>query len=149
MNMHGNDRDTRQAQKARKEAVIRLDILISNSSDKPIYEQIESQIKNHIITGRLAAGDPLPSMRTLSAELRISMITTRRAYEELERDGFITTVPGKGCFVSERNSDFIREEHLRVCEEHLRAAVDAARVAGIGLDELRGVLEDIYKEDAI
>ena len=125
-----------------------MDIFISNSSDKPIYEQIESQIKNHIITGRLAAGDPLPSMRTLSAELRISMITTRRAYEELERDGFITTVPGKGCFVSMRNSDFIREEHLRVCEEHLRAACDAAKTAGIGFDELRGVLEDIYKEEA-
>lgn len=125
-----------------------MDIFISNSSDKPIYEQIESQIKNHIMTGKLKPGDPLPSMRTLSAELKISMITTRRAYEELERDGFIATLQGKGTFVSERNSEFIREEHLRLCEEHLRKAADSAKLAGMGLEEMCGVLKDIYEEDA-
>ena len=124
-----------------------MDILISNSSDKPIYEQLETQIKNQIITGVLAEGAAMPSMRTLSAELRISMITVRRAYDDLERDGFITTVPGKGSFVAARNADFLREEHLRICEEHLRKAVDSARTAGIGCEELCAVLRDIFEEE--
>ena len=91
-----------------------MDIMISNSSGKPIYEQITSQIKNLIMTGELKAGDPLPSMRLLAKELRISVITTKRAYEDLERDGFITTMVGRGSFVSESNTEIMKEEQLRI-----------------------------------
>ena len=90
-----------------------MNILISNSGEKPIYEQITSQIKNLIIQGELAAGQALPSMRLLAKELRISVITTKRAYEELEREGFVQTVPGKGSFVASKNTELIREEQYR------------------------------------
>ena len=121
-----------------------LKIIISNSDSRPIYEQITSQIKNLIISGELRSGDALPSMRFLAKELRISVITTKRAYEELERGGFIETVAGKGSFVAGMNADFIREEHLRVAEEHLRQAVDAAKSAGISRDELMETLGMLY-----
>ena len=121
-----------------------LKIIISNSDSRPIYEQITSQIKNLIISGELRPGDALPSMRFLAKELRISVITTKRAYEELERGGFIETVAGKGSFVAGMNADFIREEHLRVAEEHLRQAVDAAKSAGISRDELMETLGMLY-----
>ncbi len=124
-----------------------MDIIISNSGDRPIYEQIVSQIKNLIITGKLCEGEALPAMRLLSSELRISMITTRRAYDELERDGFITTIPGKGSFVAEKNTEFIREEHLRIADEHLQKAVEAAKTAGIGCGELCSIIESLYEEE--
>ena len=98
------------------------------------------------MAGALAAGDALPSMRMLAKELRISLITTKRAYEELERDGFIETVPGKGCFVSEKNTEFLREEQLRQVEGFLQQAADAARRCGLSLDELREMLEILYHE---
>ena len=123
-----------------------MDIIISNSSSSPIYEQITRQIKDHILQGELKAGDALPSMRVLAKELRISLITTKRAYEELERDGFIETVPGKGCFVSEKNTEFLREEQLRQVEGFLQQAADAARRCGLSLDELREMLEILYHE---
>ena len=123
-----------------------MDIIISNSSSSPIYEQITRQIKDHILQGELKAGDALPSMRMLAKELRISQITTKRAYEELERDGFIETVPGKGCFVSEKNTEFLREEQLRQVEGFLQQAADAARRCGLSLDELREMLEILYHE---
>lgn len=123
-----------------------MDIIISNSSSSPIYEQITRQIKDHILQGELKAGDALPSMRMLAKELRISLITTKRAYEELERDGFIETVPGKGCFVSEKNTEFLREEQLRQVEGFLQQAADAARRCGLSLDELREMLEILYHE---
>ena len=97
-----------------------MDIIISNASDKPIYEQITSQIKNLIITGALRQGEALPSMRLLAKELRISVITTKRAYEELERDGFLETVAGKGSFVAGRNLEIIREEQLRMAENSIQ-----------------------------
>ena len=121
-------------------------IIISNSSSSPIYEQITRQIKDHILQGELKAGDALPSMRVLAKELRISLITTKRAYEELERDGFIETVPGNGCFVSEKNTEFLREEQLRQVEGFLQQAADAARRCGLSLDELREMLEILYNE---
>ncbi|MBQ9901508.1 MAG: GntR family transcriptional regulator [Clostridia bacterium] len=124
-----------------------MTILISNSDSRPIYEQITSQIKNLIISGELKSGDALPSMRFLAKELRISVITTKRAYEELERGGFIETVAGKGSFVAGMNTDFIREEHLRIAEEHLQQAVDAAKSAGISKTELIGTLEMLYDDD--
>lgn len=124
-----------------------MDILISNSSGKPIYEQITTQIKNLILSGKLQPGDALPSMRLLAKELRISVITTKRAYEELERDGFIETVTGKGSFVASQNSELIREEHLRRAEALLSEAADTAKAAGITLEELCQVLAMLYGEE--
>lgn len=117
-----------------------MDIIISNASDKPIYEQIASQIKNYILTGSLMAGDALPSMRVLAKELRISVITTKRAYEELEHDGFIETVTGKGSFVAAKNMDFLREEALRQVEAALQTAVDTAQRSGIAASEVQQML---------
>ena len=98
---------------AQNEEEVLMNIIISNSSGKPIYEQITAQIKGMIMNGALKPGDPLPSMRLLAKELRISVITTKRAYEELERDGFISTIVGKGSFVREADREFVREEKLK------------------------------------
>ena len=122
-----------------------MNIIIRNTGEIPIYDQITRQIKALILRGELKEGEALPSMRLLARELRISVITTKRAYEELERDGFITTVPGKGCFVAPRNLELAREEALRRAEEHLSAAVDVARTGGITLDELRETLTILYE----
>jgi len=121
-----------------------VNILISNASEKPIYEQITTQIKSMIISGELLAESPLPSMRLLAKELRISVITTKRAYTDLEHDGFIETVPGKGSFVSGKNTELIREQQLRFAEEHLQKAVDAAKSFGINKQELTEMLDIIY-----
>ncbi len=123
-----------------------MNIIISNSSGRPIYEQITSQIKGMIMNGTLKPGDPLPSMRLLAKELRISVITTKRAYEELERDGFITTIVGKGSFVREADQEFVREERLKAVEGHLQAAVDAARQCGMEEQELIEILKLLFKE---
>ena len=122
-----------------------MDILLSNSSGKPIYQQIADQVKEQVCSGALTAGEALPSMRLLAKELRISVITTKRAYEELEREGFLTTVPGKGCFVAPRNLELVREDALRRAEEHLGAAVEVARTAGITLEELMQTLTILYE----
>lgn len=122
-----------------------MDVIISNSSGKPIYEQITTQIKNLIISGELKEGEMLPSMRALAKELRISVITTKRAYEDLERDGFIETVTGKGSFVAQRNLEFIREEHMKMAENHLQEAVDIALKSSITLDELKEMLTLLYE----
>ena len=124
-----------------------MDIILSNSSGKPIYEQITDQIKEQIMTGTLAAGDALPSMRLLAKELRISVITTKRAYEELEREGFLTTVPGKGCFVAPRDLELVREDCLRRVEEHLSQAVEIAKGGGIPLSELTDALNILYGDE--
>lgn len=123
-----------------------MEILISNSSGKPIYEQITAQMKNMILNGTLKPGDALPSMRLLAKELRISVITTKRAYEDLEREGFITTVVGKGSFVREANVELVREERLRMAEAHLQAAVDVARQSGIEKEELIEMLQLLFEE---
>ena len=123
-----------------------MDIIISNSSGKPIYEQIADQVKEQIMAGALAAGDALPSMRLLAKELRISVITTKRAYEELERDGFLENVPGKGCFVAPQNRELLREAQLRRTEEFLAQAVEEARKGGITLEELKEMLTELYQE---
>ena len=126
-----------------------MDILIRNASGKPIYEQITTQIKNMIISGKLQPTDPLPSMRALARDLRISVITTKRAYEDLERDGFIETVTGKGSFVAFQNTELIREQQLKVVEEHLQAAVDVAKSSGISCEEMQEVLKLIYAEESL
>lgn len=121
-----------------------MDIILSNSSDEPIYQQIISQIKAQIMSGELAAGDALPSMRMLAQQLRISVITTKRAYEELERDGFIENFAGKGCFVKAQNTDFLREEAVRQTEELLAKACEKAHQCGLSLEEMKEILDLIY-----
>ena len=124
-----------------------MDIIISNSAGVPIYEQITQQMKGLILRGELKEGEALPSMRLLAKELRISVITTKRAYEELEREGFLTTVPGKGCFVAARDLELVREDCLRRVEEHLSQAVDIAKGGGITLAELTGALNILYGDE--
>lgn len=121
-----------------------MDIIISNSTGEPIYEQIVSQIKSQIMAGRLKAGDALPSMRALAQALRISVITTKRAYEELERDGFIESYTGKGSFVKGQNMELLKEEYLKKVESLLSDACDAARKCDIPLEELISIIEMIY-----
>lgn len=124
-----------------------MNVIISSSSGRPIYEQIVDQIRSQIMDGKLGAGDALPSMRALAGDLRISVITTKRAYSELELEGLIETVPGKGCFVSAQNPETVREANLRLAEEHLRKAVSVAKGYGIGRDELSEILRIIYEDD--
>ena len=124
-----------------------MELIIRNTNNQPIYEQICTQIKAQIIAGKLAPGEALPSIRALAKDLRISVITTKRAYEELEREGFITTVPGKGCFVAPQNPELAREETLRRVEEHLSQAVDIAKVGGVSLAELSDTLNILYGDD--
>lgn len=125
-----------------------MNIIISNSSDKPIYEQIVSQIKNAIISGEMEAGAPLPSLRYLARELRVSLISTKRAYEELEKDGFIESVPGKGSFVTGKNKELMKEEQFKKIEECLQNAVDMAKIAHISYEELKEVLAALYEDGA-
>ena len=124
-----------------------MEIIIRNTGDTPIYDQITRQVKGLILRGELKEGEALPSMRVLAKDLRISVITTKRAYEELEREGFITTVPGKWCFVAPRNLELVREDALRRAEEHLSAAVNVAKVGGLTLEELTQALTILYGED--
>ncbi|MGI6706561.1 MAG: GntR family transcriptional regulator [Clostridia bacterium] len=123
-----------------------MNIIIANSSDKPIYEQIASQLKDAIIRGELAEADALPSIRALARELKISVITTKRAYDELEKEGFIETVPGKGSFVAAQNRELLRETRIRIVEEKMLEAVNAAKSAGISLAELKEMLRLLYEE---
>ncbi len=123
-----------------------MDIIISNSSGKPIYEQITLQIKEMIMNGTLKEGEALPSMRNLAKQLRISIITTKRAYEDLERDGFIQSFTGKGSFVAKQDKELIREEGLKVIEEHLTQATEKAKQYGITQKELIDLLKLIYEE---
>lgn len=123
-----------------------MDILISNSSGVPLYEQIEEQIKSQILSGELTEGDALPSMRVLAKDLKISIITTKRAYEELERDGYIYSVTGKGSFVKGINSDIVKETMLFDIQELMESAVDKAVLAKITLEELQEMLRLLYEE---
>ena len=121
-----------------------MDIIISNASGEPIYSQIVSQIKTMIMEGTLKEGDALPSMRNLAMQLRISVITTKRAYEELERDGFIESYTGKGSFVKAQNIELFREEQLKAIESLLTEAADKAKRCGIPLPEMQEILELVY-----
>ena len=123
-----------------------LHIVISNQSGKPIYEQIAEQIKALIISGELQEGDALPSMRLLAKELRISVITTKRAYEELEREGFLTSITGKGSFVAGKNTEFLKEQQLRKEEGHLQEAVKAAQLCGMEKQEVLDTLNLLWEE---
>lgn len=124
-----------------------MNIIISNSGDTPIYEQISSQIKEKIMTGRLKPGDALPSMRLLAKELRISVITTKRAYEELERDGFIVTMTGRGSFVSENNAEKVRDEYLKRIKGYIEEAVRLSSICGISEEDLSKMISLIWEEN--
>ena len=124
-----------------------MDIIISNSDGRSIYEQISSQIKSKIMTGELNAGQMLPSMRLLAKELRISVITTKRAYEELERDGFIITMTGKGSFVAEKNTDLVREEYLKRIESHLNEIIRLSVSCDLSLKDIKDMLTLMYEEE--
>lgn len=123
-----------------------MDIIISNSSRKPIYDQISAQIKEMILTGTLKTGDALPSMRLLAKELRISVITTKRAYEELERDGFIVTMTGKGSFVAQKNTERIREEYLKKIEAHMKEIIGLSGTCDLSVEDLQEMLAFLYEE---
>ncbi|HJA67797.1 GntR family transcriptional regulator [Lachnoclostridium sp. An169] len=124
-----------------------MEIILSNASDRPIYEQITSQIKELIMKGELKPGEAMPSMRKLAKSLHVSVITTQRAYDDLQRDGFIVTIPAKGTFVSTQNQDFIREENLRRIESLLSDAAALGRENGLSLEDLKNTLEIVYSED--
>lgn len=124
-----------------------MEIVISSNTSKPIYEQITSQIKAMIISGKLQTGSPIPSMRALAKSLHISVITVQRAYEDLQRDGFIETTVGRGSFVSAQNKDFYQEEQQRQAEEHLQIAAYIGKASNISLEKLIDLLSIFYTEE--
>lgn len=123
-----------------------MDIIISNKSSKPIYEQIANQIKELVMNGDLRTGDPIPSMRSLAKSLHVSVISVQHAYEDLQRDGFIETTVGRGTFISANNIEFIKEEHLKQVEELLQRAADIGRTNGISIKRLFDLLSMFYEE---
>ncbi len=123
-----------------------MQIILSNASPDPIYEQIRQQIQSHILKGELQAGDALPSIRNLAGQLQISVITIKRAYDELERGGFIETVSGKGSFVAQQNSEFLREKRMSLIENRLSEIVKESILLGVSLEELQEMLALLYKE---
>lgn len=124
-----------------------MEIVISSNTSKPIYEQITTQIKALIMGGELQTGDPIPSMRAMAKSLHVSVITVQKAYEDLQRDGFIETTIGRGSFVSARNRDFIQEEQQRKAEKHLQEAAEIGRTSGIPVEKLVELLKIFYNEE--
>ena len=124
-----------------------MDIIISNSSNVPIYEQIKEQIKNKIVSNEIKAGELLPSIRSLAKDLRISVITTKNAYVELEREGYVETVPGKGTYVANKNIEIIREEQLKKIESLIDTAVSIAKLSNISKAEISSMLDILYGEE--
>lgn len=121
-----------------------MNIIISNKSSKPIYEQIKNQIKDLIIRGDLKKGECLPGMRSLASDLRVSLITTKRAYKDLENEGFIYTVPAKGSYVASLNKDFLYEDRIKKIEEKLDQAIKISKSIKLGKDDLIEILENLY-----
>ena len=121
-----------------------MNIIITNSSGVPIYEQISSQIKGLILSGKLSEGDPLPSMRALAQELRVSVITTKRAYEILESEGLIESYTGRGSFVAAQNPELLLEQNLREIESHLSKSAAIAKSSGVTLEEISDILAVFY-----
>lgn len=124
-----------------------MEIIISSNTSKPIYEQITSQIKAMVMSGELQTGDSIPSMRALAKSIHVSVITVQKAYEDLQRDGFIETTVGRGSFISAQNKDFFQEEQQRHAEEHLMEAADIARTSGIPLSKMVELLTMFYQEE--
>lgn len=123
-----------------------MNIIISNQSGVPIYEQIKEQIKVAILSGTIAENDPLPSLRQLARDLQVSLVTTTRAYSELELEGFVQTMPGKGVYVKKINDAFIRDEYLKETKKALSAAVQYAKLAGLSANELHKLLDTMERE---
>ena len=124
-----------------------MDIIISNSSNIPLYEQVKEQIKNKIVSNELKTGELLPSIRSLAKDLRISVITTKNAYEELEREGYVETIPGKGTYVANKNKELIKEEQLQKIEGLIHTAVSIAKISGISKEEIREMLDILFEEE--
>lgn len=124
-----------------------MDIIIRNSDNQPIYAQIYRQIRDQIIAGHLKGGDLLPSIRALAKDLKISVITTKRAYDELEQEGYVYTVAGKGCFVAQRNTEFIREENLKKIDSLLQEALKLAKSCSLSSSELAELIQIMAKEE--
>ena len=124
-----------------------MDIIISNSVDTPLYEQVKEQIKNKIVANELKAGEILPSIRSLAKDLRISVITTKNAYDELEKEGYVETIPGKGTYVANKNTELIKEEQLQKVEGLIDTAVLIAKISGISKDEIKEMLDILYGEE--
>ena len=122
-----------------------MDIIISNSSPDPIYEQISKQLRQLILNGRLKGGDQLPSIRVLAKELQISVITTKRAYEELEKEGYIETVAGKGTYVSRKNNELLKEQRLRLLESKVEEIVNESKVLQLSLEDLQQMIAFLYE----
>lgn len=123
-----------------------MDIIISNSSGIPLYEQVKEQIKNKIVSNELKTGDLLPSIRSLAKDLRISVITTKNAYEELEKEGYVETVPGKGTYVANKNTELIKEEQLQKIESLIDTAISIAKLTDISKDEIKDMIDILYSE---
>lgn len=123
-----------------------MEIIISNNANKPIYEQITTQMKSMIMSGELKSGEAIPSMRALAKSIHVSVITVQKAYEDLQRDGFIETIVGRGSFVAAQNKEFYLEEQQRLAEEHLQQAADIGRASGIPVEQLVAVLRLFYQE---
>ena len=124
-----------------------MDIIISNSSNVPLYEQVKEQIKNKIVSNELKAGELLPSIRSLAKDLRISVITTKNAYDELEREGYVETIQGKGTYVSNKNTELIKEEQLQKIENLIEMAVSIAKISNISKKEIEEMLNILYEEE--
>ena len=124
-----------------------MDIIISNSSNIPLYEQVKEQIKNKIVSNELKTGELLPSIRSLAKDLRISVITTKNAYEELEREGYVETIPGKGTYVANKNKELIKEEQLQKIEGLIDTAVSIAKISGISKEEIREMIDILFEEE--
>lgn len=124
-----------------------MNIIISNSSNKPIYEQIKEQIKEKILSNELKVGEALPSIRNLAKDLRISVITVKNAYEKLENEGYVETVPGKGVYIANKNKEIIKEEQLKKIESLLDSAISIARISGISRQEIKTIMDILYGED--
>lgn len=124
-----------------------MNILISNANDKPIYEQIYTQIRNQILAGDLQPGQALPSIRALAKDLRVSVITTKRAYEELEKEGYLYTIPAKGSYVAEKNTQLVREAYLTQIEEHMAQILSLAASCGLSQEELVEMLRLLCQEN--
>lgn len=124
-----------------------MNIIISNSSNVPLYEQVKEQIKNKIVSNELKSGEVLPSIRNLAKDLRISVITTKSAYEELEKEGYVETIPGKGTYVANKNTELIKEEQLQKIEGLIDTAVSIAKISGISKEDIKEMLDILYEEE--
>lgn len=124
-----------------------MNFIISNSSNTPIYEQIKEQIKSKIVSNELKAGDLLPSIRNLAKDLRISVITTKNAYDELEREGYVETIQGKGTYIASKNIEIIKEEQMQKVEGLIDTAVSIAKISKISKEELKDMLDILYEEE--